>query len=228
MKRKFISLFLGVSLAIFPGKAAEVDEQLSIPTAPSHGDILEDQIGGTPDIPPLERLQGYTACLSLEATTLADAIDLIHESLQGIEGSDFTTQIETLKGDLKEMTRTCGQEEVSKNALKRELAARNGEQADTRKLLHDILNQLVPPVAPKDTPTPTTLLSKPQEQLLKHRQKIGDHAWALLGGTNATLAAALARSIEGLAGQTVEVFYVGTKNFTLRVNGKVHKKPYGF
>jgi DNA polymerase II large subunit len=75
-----------------------------------------------------------------------------------------------------------------------------------------------------------TVFSTFQQRLLPQRQqgKIGNNAWAVLGGTNHDLNTLLLDSILAHPGKTVEIFYLGTNNFKLRINGKEQHHPYKF
>lgn len=75
-----------------------------------------------------------------------------------------------------------------------------------------------------------TVFSTFQQRLLPQRQqgKIGNNAWAVLGGTNHDLNTVLLDSILAHPGKTVEIFYLGTNNFKLRINGKEQHHPYKF
>ena len=73
-------------------------------------------------------------------------------------------------------------------------------------------------------------LSPYQQWLLPQWEqgKIGDRAWAALDGRNPRLAAVLLNRIQAYPGKIVEIFYLGTNNFKLRINGKEKNYPYKF
>ena len=150
----------------------------------------------------------------------------------------------SLKEELAELSREKEKETASKEALKREIAARNSEQTETRQLLKDILQQQIPPEPlPSETDTTSTkpskteetsLLSPYQKQLLSRRNQhqIGDAAWAALGGKNTKLARALATAIQEsfcvyLANE-VDMFTSERNNFKLKINKKEQQFPYKY
>ena len=177
----------------------------------------------------------------------------LHEQTESLKNQKETAEIEaakalsvadkeatSLKEELAELSREKGKETASKEALKREIAARNSEQAETRQLLKDILQQQIPSEPlPSETETASTkpskteeasLLSPYQQQLLSRRSQhqIGDAAWAALGGNNTKLARALATAIGGYPGRSVDMFCRKEISFKLIIQNKEKNYPYKY
>lgn len=214
---------------------------------------IDQYIGGHPDIPIVDRLQGYLAILGLDADTLEAVVQMHGIILAGIPGNDIVEKINHLKRDITLIRIEHGKEEASKKALQRALAARDREQKEANQLMHQILCQLIPHEEPaqlprevliplpevalprldeprREQPREAEALSVYQQRLLDQRQhhKIGDSAWRALDGTNPKLAAKLCAVIQENRGKIVEVSYLGDKNFTISINNKLQKNPYKF
>ena len=73
-------------------------------------------------------------------------------------------------------------------------------------------------------------LSPYQQWLLPQWEqgKIGDRAWAALGGRNQNLSTVLWRRIQAYSGRTVEIIYTDTNNFKLQIDGRILSKLYKF
>lgn len=210
---------------------------------------LDHQIGGNGAIDATQRLQTLTGLIDEKALSLEAAVNTLTEFLSEIPGDDLNAQINYV---LQEMNKY----KITNQALRQEIDAREHEQAEVNMLLNDVLQQplevdereheqaemnillddvlqqpLLPvqqPMPPEMQPLPYPMLSPYQQELLPRRHQIGDEAWKLLGGENPSLAAALAKRINENSEKTLEVSYVGKKNFKLCINGKHQSQPYTF
>eukprot|EP01099_Mayorella_cantabrigiensis_P002266 TRINITY_DN2002_c0_g1_i2.p1 TRINITY_DN2002_c0_g1~~TRINITY_DN2002_c0_g1_i2.p1 ORF type:complete len:174 (-),score=20.07 TRINITY_DN2002_c0_g1_i2:95-616(-) len=160
-----------------------------------------------------------------------ETLRAMHSSLrEQLEKVEIDTTIE-LSIKVEEIARL-------EKIVKEERAVRAQEQMETNRLLNNLLHQTeqgIPQQAyssllENGMVTVTTQLSDYQQQLLSRWEQgeIGNTAWAALDGSNPCLAVVLWNRIQAYPGKTLEIIYIDTNNFKLRINGRTLSKLYKY
>jgi hypothetical protein len=167
---------------------------------------IDHQVGGSGNVDVAQRLQNSTNTLDNRASSLDNAVNNLFSILAEVSGDDLKTKIANLI-----------QASEKEKMITREL----------REKLNGLESESQPSSNPTTQPYPLPTPSSHQQGLLSRKDQIGKEAWNLLGGENASLAAALSNSIQQNSG-TVEILSLESNSFTLRVNGKEQYHPYKF
>jgi hypothetical protein len=183
--------------------------------------FINIQVGGVETVDLAQQFQTLTEGFTIQATSLKNSVNNLTTMLAEISGED-------LKEKIINLVQIAEKEKKDRQDLMQTLNGLQNEQAETNRLLkalgqhqdpsplsstsHEIQPLSSPPTPSSHSPRTSIELSSYQQGLLTRKDQIGEEAWKLLGGENASLAAALFNSIQQNSG-TVEILSLENNSF---------------